>query len=309
MAFKKIIFIVGPTAVGKTNISLSLAKKINAEIISCDSMLVYKEVSIATCKPSRKFFKETPHHLIDIVLISQNFNVSDFNRKACYAIQQIHKKKKIPLIVGGSGLYMSILLDGIFEGTIRDERIRKDLEREAIKKGDGFLHKKLLAVDPQAAERIHPNDIKRIIRALEVLVVEKKPISQLQKNREGLWGRSDIQAFCLNRERDELYERINQRVDQMFALGLIEEIRGLLNKEWSQTAQSIIGFKEVKGFLEGKYDLQRTKYLIKLHTRHYAKRQLTWFRKEKRLKWLMLKEDDSTAKIVSRLIKEIEIKE
>lgn len=306
---KKIIFIVGPTAVGKSEIAVALAKKINGEIISCDSMQVYKEVSIANSRPSPAQLRAIPHHLVGVVSVKKEFDVAAFNRWALAAIQMIHHRKKIPIVVGGSGLYMQVLLDGIFEGGEKDLPLRKKLEQQASEQGPGFFHDQLKAVDPAAASKIHPRDRKRLIRALEIFYLKKNPISQLQKKRHGLWGlswrpgqgRYDIILLGLNRERQELYQRIEERVEQMFAAELIEEVKKLLALKLSQTAQAMIGLKEVGGFLRGEYDLERAKYLMKRNTRRFAKRQLTWFRREKRLRWIHLNEEDKLEKITQRI--------
>ncbi len=302
---KKIIFIVGPTAVGKTVVALSLAKKINGEIVSCDSMQVYKEASIASNKPSLENLEEILHHLINIISATEDFDVGYFQKKALAAIKAIHAKGKIPIIVGGSGMYMSVLLDGIFENSPKDSNLRKTLEAQTKQAGSESLYQRLLKVDSDAAQKIHSNDTKRIIRALEVFLLKHQPISALQKNRQGLWGKFDIKVFALNRSREELYALINQRVEEMFRRGLVEEIQRLLKMKLSQSARQIIGIKEVKGFLDGQYDLERAKYFLKLHTRHYAKRQWTWFRKDKRLQWMMVQPTETAQQTAERILEEI----
>ena len=299
---KKIIFIVGPTAVGKSAVALALAEKINGEIISCDSMQVYKEVTIASNKPSLEELQKIPQHLIDIVSVTRDFDVVHFQQKALAAIKAIHARGKIPIVVGGSGMYLAVLLDGIFKDGRKDSTLRKTLEIQAGQEGNEAVYEMLLKADPEAARKIHANDARRIIRALEVFLSRSQPISVLQKNRQGLWGKFDIKIFALNRSRDELYELINQRVEKMFHSGLVEEIRRLLGMKLSRSAEQIIGIKEVKGFLNGQYDLERAKYLLKLHTRHYAKRQLTWFRKDKRLQWMMIQPMETTAQTVERIL-------
>lgn len=305
MGSKKIIFLVGPTAVGKSEVALSLAKQLNGEIISCDSMQVYREVHIASDKPSKEILRAIPHHLVNVVSIVKDFDVAVFRKKVLTTIASIHRKKKIPIIVGGSGLYMSILLDGIFAGQKKDERLRARLEKEAKEKGNSALYQRLQQADPEAAKKIHPNDRRRMIRALEVFLMAQKPISQLQKSRRGLWGQYDIQMFALTRDRQQLYEAINQRVDQMFESGVIDEIESLAKKKWSKTAQRIIGVDEIKDFLAKKHDLERTKYLMKLKTRHYAKRQLTWFRRDQRLEWILINGKDTPQKISETIIRKV----
>lgn len=302
---KTIIFIVGPTAVGKTDIAFDLAKAINGEIISCDAMQVYKEINIASNKPPAFMLKKIPHHLMNIISIKEDFDVAQFNRLTQVAIQHIFQSDHIPIIVGGSGMYMQILLDGVFEGKGRNEALREELRCQAKEKGVESLHGILKEKDPQASLKIHPHDLRRIIRALEVAELEQKPISVLQKSRKGFWGQHDIRIFGLNRERSDLYRRIDARVEEMFEQGLVDEIRSLSGCSWSLTADRIIGVREIQGYLRGEHDLERAKYLIKLNTRHLAKKQLTWFRKEKRIHWLMIHSHESTKETVQKLIKEL----
>ncbi|MFA5087733.1 MAG: tRNA (adenosine(37)-N6)-dimethylallyltransferase MiaA [Candidatus Omnitrophota bacterium] len=297
----KIIFIVGPTAVGKTEISLVLAKKIGGEIVSCDSMQVYREVNIASGKPSAGTLKKIPHHLIDIISVQKEYDVASFNRRALKAVGVIHSRGKIPIVVGGSGLYMQVLLDGIFEGGTSKKEFRAELEARAKKEGSEVLFRELLKTDAEAAKKIHPHDARRIIRALEVYAVSKKPISDLQKTRSGLWGKNDIMIFALNRDRPELYKRIDGRVEQMFREGVVEEVRGLMKRRLSRTARNLIGINEIGGFLKGEHDLERAKYLMKLNTRHFAKRQLTWFRKDKRLNWLTIISSQSMREVAREI--------
>ncbi|HOX54334.1 MAG: tRNA (adenosine(37)-N6)-dimethylallyltransferase MiaA [Candidatus Omnitrophica bacterium] len=283
---KKIIFLVGPTAVGKSKIALELAKIINGEIISCDSMQVYKELNIISDKIPKSIRKRIPHHLVDIVSIEDNYNVSDFSKQALKAIEKIHAKGKMPLIVGGSGLYMKVMLDGVFEEGKSDIKIRRRLYSLAKKYGNNYLFKRLERIDPEAAGKIHPHDLRRIVRALEVYETTNKPISQMQKQACGIAKDYDIKLFGLNINRDKLYDNINRRVDEMFEKGLVGEIKRALKKKLSLTAAKIIGIREIRDFLNSRYTEERARELIKRNTRHYAKRQLTWFRKEKRIRWI-----------------------
>ena len=303
-----VIFIVGPTAVGKSEVASVLAQQFKGEIVSCDAMQVYKEISIATSKPSPENLKKIPHHLIGIQSVKDEFDVARFNDLAQKAITAIFKKNKIPIIVGGSGLYMQILLDGIFPGGGKNEEVRRQLEEEAAAKGKDALYTRLKEIDPAAALKIHPGDQRRIIRALEVYETTRQPMSHVKTSRQGWWGKYDIQIFALNRDRIKLYDRINKRVEEMLAAGLVDEIKNLNVKMLSITAGRIIGVAEINGYLTGEYDLQRAKYLIQLNTRHLAKRQLTWFRKDKRLQWVMVEEDESaaeTAKKIKKVLKKI----
>lgn len=282
----RVVFLVGPTAVGKTALAVDLAKKIGAQIISCDSMQIYHGMPVLTSMPSPGELRSVKHYLVDAVAPSVDFNVSRYRLRALKAMREISGRRKVPLFAGGSGLYMSVMLDGIFKSPAGSERVRRALEREAQSKGSALLHARLAKADPEAAARIHPNDAKRIIRALEVFKVTGKPISRLQKRRNGLWGSCDVRVFCLTLPREELYRRIDRRVEEMFAAGLVDEVRNLLKRKLGRTARYAIGVPEVKGYLDGEYDLEAATALLKRNTRQYAKRQMTWFRKDKRLAWV-----------------------
>ena len=284
----RIVFLLGPTAVGKTELALKLAKKINAEIISCDSMQIYKGMNIISSQPSLSARRSIPHHLIGIISPKKEYNASLYRRNALKAIRAIIKKKKTPLFVGGTGFYAAAVLDGIFKGPGEDKKIRQELHQQAEKKGTKYLYQRLAKVDDQAAQRIHPHDLKRIIRALEVWIKTNKPISQWQKGRQGITQDYSTQIYCLHRPREELYARINQRVEQMFRKGLVNQVARLLKKGLSRTASGAIGITEISGYLEGRYNLGQAKDLIKKHTRQYAKRQLTWFRRDRRINWIRL---------------------
>ncbi|MBF0522097.1 MAG: tRNA (adenosine(37)-N6)-dimethylallyltransferase MiaA [Candidatus Omnitrophica bacterium] len=305
MRSPKIIFIVGPTAVGKSAVAVFLAKQIKGEIISCDAMQVYQEVHIASNKPSPQELKDIPHHLIDIVSVEQKFDVAQFNQLALVRIQEIHRKGHIPIVAGGSGFYAQVLLDGIFEDGERDEELREALKQKALEEGPGVLYEQLKMKDPKAAAKIHPNDVKKLIRAMEVCLSENKPISQLQPNRKGIWGQYDISLFVLNQPREKLYQRIDERVEEMFCQGLVDEIKSLLNKKLSYTAEGIIGVSEIRGYLNGEYPLEEAKNLMKRNTRHYAKRQVTWFKKDQRFEWIELSEGVSYDKVVEHIRKKI----
>ncbi len=302
MNSKKIIFIVGPTAVGKSDVGLCLCQKMRGEIVSCDSMQVYKEVNIASNKPSRNDLSRVPHHLIDILSIGEEFDVAKYNELALASIEDIHNRDCIPVVVGGSGMYMQVLLDGIFQGGVKNESLRKDLKEQAHQYGEQFIYDKLKEEDAKAAEKIHPNDTRRVIRALEICLTEKIPISELQQQREGLWGKYDIDLFALDCEREDLYGKVNARVDKMAEEGLVEEIEKLQNARWSLTAKKIIGVQEMGSFLRKECSLDHAKEIMKLNTRRFAKRQLTWFRKEKRLQWLLVESGITSEEIVGTII-------
>ena len=283
---RPLIFIVGPTAVGKSDIGLSASQRLCAEIICCDAMQVYREIAIANDKPSPKALALVRHHLADIISVTEEFNVARYSKLAVSAIQDVLSRGKTPLIVGGSGMYMSVLLDGIFEASMADDELREEISQRLELKGSAALHEELNILDPQAAAKIHPNDPQRIIRALEVVLSTGKPLSELQSKREGLWGKMPIKIFALNRPRPELYQRAEARVDDMFTKGIVDEIKQVSTLPLSITARKIIGVPEILGYLKGEHDLERAKYLMKLNTRHYIKRQLTWFRRDNRLTWI-----------------------
>lgn len=298
----QIIFLVGPTAIGKSRLAVQLAAKINAEIISLDSMQIYRGLEILSSQPSRQMQKKIRHHLLNIVNPDQEFDAASYRKLAIKKIKEIHKTDKIPLFVGGTGLYLNIVIDGIFKDVKKDPALRQKLFAQAAKKGSLFLHNQLKKIDPIAAAKIHPNDAKRIIRALEVHKLTGKPISQLWKSRKGLdREKYDIRIFGLNKDREGLYRDINLRVEDMFSQGLVNEVTNVLTKNPSLTCGQAIGIKEIHGYLNGEYALEQAKELIKKNTRNYAKRQLTWFRKGKRIIWL----EASKRGLLGQIIKSI----
>ena len=301
----RLIFLVGPTAIGKTEIAVILAKKINAQIISCDSMQIYKGMDIITSKPSEILRKKAPHHLTDIIAPTREYNVWKYRKEALKEIKETIKKKKTPLFVGGTGLYMSALVDGIFKIKSETKRIRNRLYKEVDLMGNEYLHKRLKRVDPEAAAKIHPHDTKRIVRALEVFNSTNKPISELKRQKKGLADKYDVQIFCLNMPREILCKRIEERVDRMFNKGLVSEVGRLVKLRLSKTASYAIGIRELKGYFDGVYDLEEAKRLIKINTRQYAKRQLTWFRKDKRINWINLDGKEKSAEVGKRIWKEL----
>lgn len=303
----KIIFIVGPTAIGKTEISVRLAEKINAEIISCDSMQIYQGMDIVTSLPSPQLCKKIPHHLLGVIAPVKEYNVSRYRRDAARKIKEIFKKGKIPLFVGGSGLYMSVLLDGIFKAKAQDECLREKLYAQAKAQGSSYLYNKLGDVDPEAAAKIHPNDTRRIVRALEVYHCCGKPISELQRQRSGLVDKYKVRIFCINMPRDKLYQAIDKRVDKMFRKGLVREVKKLLKLKLSKTAYWAIGIRELEGYFQGRYDLDEARRLMQKNTRNYAKRQLTWFRKDKRIKWLEIDAEEPPRLIAGRVFRELNL--
>jgi len=294
-----IIFIVGATATGKTEVAYNLAKKINAEIISADSMLFYRQASIITSRPPEYMLKEIKHHFVGNVSVENSYSVFDYFTEAEGVIRNLFEKKTAQIVCGGSGLYIKALLDGIFKGAGEDAELRKELEAQAKEFGKEYLHKELKKVDPKTAEKA--KDLRRIIRALEVYRLTGIPLSEKKKEADGLWGKLPIKIFGLNFKREKLYERINKRVECMFDVGAVEEVKKLMRLKLSPTASKIIGIKEISGFLREEYNIEQAKELMKKNTRNFAKRQLTWFKADKRICWI--DGDDLTREqIVNRIL-------
>ena len=302
---ERLVFLVGPTAIGKTGISIELAGLINGEIVSCDSMQVYKGMDIGTSKPAKDLLARIPHHMIDIIEPSDEFSVAQFRRMAVKAIEDIIARGKTPLVVGGSGLYVKVLIDGIFEAPSTDREFRARLKQEADEFGTGILYIRLQEVDKEAASGIHPNDLRRILRALEVYEKAKAPISQLRANTVGLSDKYEVKIFGLNMERPALYKKVEERVDLMFKEGLTEEAKGLMRQKLSLTASQALGYKEIFAFLRGECDTEEAKRLVKRDTRRYAKRQITWFKADKRMEWIMLDEDFDPNEIAKGIWKKL----
>ena len=298
----KPIFLVGPTGVGKSQIAIPLAEKINAEIVSCDSMQVYRNMDIGTDKPTKQDQKKIKHYLIDIIDLNKEYNVGIYIEDAGKVIQDIIKRGKIPLVVGGTGLYIKALIDGLFPGPEKNEKIRQELGQRIENEGLNVLYEELKKCDLPASEKINPNDSRRIIRALEVYYITGKPISSFQSQ----WNKNkDCIIIGLNRNREELYEKIDKRVDGMLDGGLVEEVKKLLKLGLrdNKTAMQALGYKEIIDYLDGKYDLSETISLIKRNTRRFARRQLTWFNKDDRVKWFLINKDEKIDTIIEEILR------
>jgi len=284
----KVLFIIGPTAVGKSELAIELAKKLDGKIISADSMQVYFGMDIGTAKPSKAELEEVPHHLINILPPDKPWSVSDFVNNAKTMIEDIAKRGKLPIVVGGTGLYLNALIEGYsFPVIERDLEVRKSLEGEAKSYGSLHLYEKLKKIDPDTANNIHYNDTKRIVRALEVYELTGKPMSLLRsKDEENLSFKPVI--IGLDMDRHALYKRIEARVDDMLKAGLIDEVKKLLNEGYdkSLTSMEAIGYKEVIDHLNGKYTFDELVNMLKQNTRNFAKRQMTWFRRFKNVNWV-----------------------
>ncbi len=283
----KVIVIVGPTASGKTAVSIELAKKINGEIISADSMQIYKYMDIGTAKPTADEMQGIKHYMLDIVEPDETYNVAKYKKMAENAIEEILAKGKTPIIVGGTGLYINILVNGIeFLEIEGDTQYRDSLIKRGYEEGANVLHDELKKVDPESAEVIDANNIRRVARALEIYKVTGKTKTQLDiESRKEV--KYDYIMFGLEWPREELYSRIDQRVDIMVKSGLIEEVKWLIeNYKVSSTAMQGLDYKEVVEYLNGDISYEEMVEKLKIETRHYAKRQLTWFRKDTRIKWV-----------------------
>ena len=287
MKKERLVVLIGPTAVGKTALSLALARRLDAEIISGDSMLFYRGFDIGTAKPTKEERAAVPHHFIDILAPEASFNVMDFQRLAREEIGRIAARGKLPLVVGGTGLYIKSLLEGyVFNETSGDRAYREKLERLAQEKGKAFVHGLLQEADPEAAARLHINDFRRVVRALEVVSLGNEHISE---QREAAGGELAYDAYVigLRRERQALYARIEERVDAMLEAGLADEVRSLLAEGVPRDCPAMkgIGYREMLAYLAGSMDLPLAAEEIKKATRHFAKRQLTWFRKMPYVHW------------------------
>ena len=284
----KVIVICGPTASGKTALSIELAKKINAEIISCDSMQIYKDMNIGTAKVTREETQGIKHYLIDFIEPDKRYSVADFKKDAERTIEEILSKGKNPIIVGGTGLYVDSLIYGIEYQDIKfDKGYREKLEKIANEKGLNVLYEKAKQIDEIAMEKISPNDKKRILRVLEIYKATGKNKTQQEIESRKNEVKYDFKIFALNMDRNLLYDRINKRVDIMIKNGLIDEVEKILKKyNEFPTAMQGLGYKEVVEYLNGKYSKEEMTEKIKMETRRYAKRQLTWFRKNKQAIWI-----------------------
>jgi len=283
----KIIVIVGPTASGKTNLSIELAEKLNSEIINADSRQVYKFMDIGTAKPTKEELQRVKHYFIDRVKPDEHYDAGMFGKEGRKVIELMIKQDKIPIVSGGSGLYIKSLVDGLFEGPERDENIRSKIEERLKTESIDSLYKELCDIDYEASQKIQPNNKHRIIRALEVYYLTGIPISKLHKmNKIEI---NFIPVFIgLYWERKVLYQRINQRTIDMLNSGLVEEVKNLLNMGYNKNLKSFktVGYKEPIEFIEGKITYDEMINLIQQYTRNYAKRQLTWFRADNRIHWV-----------------------
>ena len=307
-----LIILTGPTAAGKTALSVKLAQKTGGEIISADSMQVYRHMDIGSAKIRPDEMQGVPHHLVDVLEPWEEFNVTVFQKMAKKAIGEIRSRGHIPILAGGTGFYIqAVLYDIDFTENAEETSVREALERTAEEKGAQYLHQMLKEVDPESAALIHANNIKRTVRALEYYMQTGQKISEHNEKERSRRSAYNACYFVLNDEREKVYERIDRRVDRMLSDGLVREVQAL--KEMGCTRELVsmqgLGYKEILGYLDGEYDLDRAVYLIKRDTRHFAKRQLTWFRRERDVIWLNRQDFPSEDAILSRMIAECEERE
>ncbi|MFA5147319.1 MAG: tRNA (adenosine(37)-N6)-dimethylallyltransferase MiaA [Candidatus Omnitrophota bacterium] len=299
-----VIFIVGPTASGKTVLSIKLAAHIRGEIISCDSMQVYRGMEILSQAPAVPERRRVAHHLVGFLSPEKEWSAALFRTKARRLIASAVRRRRVPIVAGGSGLYVKALIDGLFPSPEADPAFRKRMNAAVLKYGSGKLHAELSGIDPDAAARIHPNDARRIIRALEVYRSTGKTMTEMKARTMGLGDKYRIKIFGLTMPRAKLYARINARVEKILADGAVWEVERLRDKDLSKTAKAILGLKEITAFIDGEYDLDTAGELLGRNTRHFAKRQLSWFRADRRIRWFDVSRTPERV-IVRKIIKEI----
>lgn len=311
MEKKKLVVLTGPTAVGKTKLSIELAKRIGGEIISADSMQVYKHMDIGSAKIRPEEMENVPHFLVDELEPSEEFNVVVFQQKTKQYMDEIYKRGHIPILVGGTGFYIqAVLYDINFSEDDDNHKIREELEALAKEKGADYMHEKLRKIDPASADAIHANNVKRVIRALEYYKLTGQKISEHNEEQREKESPYDFTYFVLNDHRELLYERIDKRVDEMVTEGLVEEVQKLkaMGYDRSYVSMQGLGYKEILSYLEGEIPLEEAIYILKRDTRHFAKRQITWFKREKEVIWVNKPEFDyNNDKILDFMQKQITI--
>lgn len=294
-----LLAVVGPTASGKTSLGVNICKAIDGEVVSCDSMQIYKGMSIATAKPTAEEMQGIPHHLIDFAEPTEIFSVAKYCELAKKAIEDIHSRGKTPVLVGGTGLYYSSLVDNLtFLEEETDFAYREMLKARAEKEGAEVLLEELRAIDPESAQKLHPNNLGRVIRALEIYHTTGKTITEQNALSKAEPSPFDVKTICLDaKERQFIYDRINLRVDLMLEAGLLKEAETFFRSEAGRTAVQAIGYKELKPYFDGESTLEDCIDNLKMQTRRYAKRQLTWFRRDSRIKFFNIDEFASSEKL------------
>ncbi|MEW6447252.1 MAG: tRNA (adenosine(37)-N6)-dimethylallyltransferase MiaA [Bacillota bacterium] len=295
-----LLVIAGPTATGKSAVAIEVALRVNGEIVSADSMMVYRGMDIGTAKPTPAERRGVPHHLIDVVDPDEDFSVAAFQKLARESIREINERGRLPVLAGGTGLYIRAVIEGFRLPGGADKELRRRLTEEGKRYGVSRLHERLRAVDPEAAARIHPNNLKRVIRAIEVYYQTGTPISLAASSAEPGY---DALLIGLYLERQELYRRIEARVDAMIAAGLVDEVRRLIagGLRRDATAMQALGYKEIAAYLAGEISFEEAVRLLKRNTRRFAKRQFTWFKRDKRIHWLNVADFPSTEALAEEI--------
>lgn len=303
---RPLIIIVGPTAVGKSSLALELAQNWKTDLVSLDAFQVYRYLDIGTAKPTPEERSRVPHHMIDIINPDEQYNAGRYAKEAGQKIAQIHQSGQIPLVVGGCGLYLKALLHGLCSGPPIDMVLRKKLQEEALTMGREHLYHRLQELDPQAAKRLHPHDSSRIIRAIEIYLQTGTTISSLQKAHSFTETYYQSKIFGLTCRRSDLYTRIEKRVEDMIEKGLVEEIKQLFERGYNQDAPGLLGlgYHQIINALEGKYSLEEAIRIIKRDTRHYAKRQFTWFQQTETVRWIDLTPPFSFSAVIKKIQEE-----
>ncbi|NOX38841.1 MAG: tRNA (adenosine(37)-N6)-dimethylallyltransferase MiaA [Calditrichaeota bacterium] len=299
----RILVLVGPTGVGKTRVSLEIARRLPVEIISADSRQIYRYMDIGTDKPPVEVRRKIPHHFIDILNPDQEYSAGQFARDARKVVLQILSRNRVPLVVGGSGLYIRALLEGFLGKDYRDDQLRQQLLQRVQEEGEEALYRELQRRDPETAAGIHPHNVKRVLRALEITYLAGRPASEVRRTQKDPAPFVGVK-FGLTMERQALYEQINARVEWMFDQGLVEEVRRLLAMGYSPklNALNTVGYKEVIDFLEEKIDLYTCVERVKQNTRRYAKRQYTWFRAEPDIRWFTLEHPADVSSVARKIV-------
>lgn len=302
---RQVIIILGPSGVGKSELALALARELKSEIISADARQIYRGMDIGTGKPPLELRTEIKHYLIDIVEPDEDFDAAKFKKLADATIEEIFKKGKIPIVVGGSGFYIRALTQGICLTPPKDRKLRENLEGLTQAKGKDYLYQRLMKIDPEAAERIHSHDLRRIIRALEVYEQTGLPLSQIQTQSQNSENRFKFIKIGLLRPRKELYKQAEERIKKMFQQGWIDEVKTLLDKGYQPELPALhaLGYREISQVILGQISLVRAQSLIKQKTRHFIKRQLTWFKKEKNIHWVMIEKEQSNKETLNEVKK------
>jgi len=301
---KRVIVILGPTCSGKTSLSLLLARLLNSEVISADSRQIYKILSIGTAKPTISELQIAKHHFVDILNPNEDFNVSRFEIEALKIIDKLHEQSILPIVVGGSGLYIKSIVDGLWNDVETDSTFREKLMQQKADFGNQFLYNQLLKVDPQSAETMLPQNWKRVIRALEVFQLTGKSLVEFH-NEHKRETEYIFYQFGLSWNREVLYKNIEIRVDEMLKAGLVDEVKSILEMGYSHELNSLntVGYKEIVAYLNGEFNLERAIELIKRNTRRFAKRQMTWFRKDENIDWFKIKDKNEIPIIADEIIK------